>query len=82
MGNVAQFSKSNRGIDEIAKNDLPCFHVTGEKVLDSLAEKRLAKAGIAFYACADCFLEISCQSHLVTFLSLFVVCSLAIVPVL
>ena len=75
MGNVAQFSKANCGIDEIAQDDLAGFHVTGKKVFDSLAEKRLAKARITFYARADGFLEISCQSHGVTFLSLFVVCS-------
>jgi hypothetical protein len=60
VGNVAQFSKANCGIDEIAQYDLAGFHVTREKVFDSLSEKRLAVARIAFYARPDCFLEISC----------------------
>src|SRR5260370_28147969 len=63
MGTVAQFSKSNGGVDEIAKNDLAGFHVPGKKVFDALSEKRLAKTRITFHARPDCFLEISCQSH-------------------
>jgi len=43
MGNVAQFRESNRRIDEIAKNDLPGFHVTGKKVFDSFSQKCLAE---------------------------------------
>jgi len=38
------------GVDEIAKNDLAGFHVTGKKVFDSLSEQRLAETWIAFYA--------------------------------
>src|SRR2546423_15206309 len=63
MRNVAQFGKSNRCIDEIAKNDLAGFHVTREKVFNSFAEKRLAKPRIALYARPYRFLEITCQSH-------------------
>src|SRR6266576_3879671 len=48
MGNVAQFSKANWGVDEIAQYDLAGFHVTGKKVFDALSEKRLAKARITF----------------------------------
>ena len=80
MGNVAQFGKANCGIDEIAQYDLAGFHVTREKVFDSLSKKRFAETGITFYACPDCFLEISVKAIVVTFLPLFVVCSLAIGP--
>jgi hypothetical protein len=38
--NVAQFSKANCDVDEIAQYDLAGFHVTREKVSDSLSEKR------------------------------------------
>jgi len=77
MGNVAQFGKANGGIDEIAQYDIAGFHVTGKEVFDALSEKRFAEARITFYARPDCFLEVSCQSHVVTLLPLFVVCSLA-----
>ena len=63
MGNTAQLGKADRGIYEIAQNDLAGLHVTGEKVFDALAEKRLTETGIAFYTRADCFFEISCQRH-------------------
>src|SRR5882762_3843034 len=63
MGDLAQFRKSNCGVDEIAQYDLAGLHVTGKKVLDSFPEKRLAETRITFYARPDGFLEISCQSH-------------------
>jgi hypothetical protein len=63
MGSVAQLCEANRGIDKITQYDFASFHVTGEEVFDSLAEKRLAEARVAFYARPDCFLEIPCQSH-------------------
>jgi hypothetical protein len=53
LGNAAQFGKTNRGVDEIAKNDLPGFHVAGKKVFDSFAEERLAKARIVLHARPD-----------------------------
>src|SRR5208282_421919 len=63
MGNVAQFTKADCSIDEVAQYDLAGFQITGKKVFDSLAEKRLAECRIAFYARSDGFLEIPCQSH-------------------
>lgn len=63
VGCIAQFSKADGGVDEIAKNDLAGFHVTGKKVFNALAEKRFAEARIAFDAGADGFLEIACQSQ-------------------
>jgi hypothetical protein len=59
MDYVAEFRKTNRGIDEIAKDDLAGLHVAGKKVFDSLSEKGFAKAGIAFCAGADGLFEIS-----------------------
>jgi hypothetical protein len=59
MRNVAQFSETNCRVDEIAQYNLAGFHVTGKKVFDTLAKKRLAETRIALRACPDCFLEIS-----------------------
>ena len=81
MGNVAQFSKTNCGIDEIAQYDLAGFHVTREKVFDSLLEKCLAETRITFYARRIVSLKSRVKAIEVTFLPLFVVCSLATGPV-
>ena len=61
MRDFAQFVESHGCIDEIAQNDLAGFNITGEKVFDALALKRLTKARVALNARPDRFLTISCQ---------------------
>jgi hypothetical protein len=63
MGDFAQFGKPHCGVDEIAKDDLPCFDIAGKKILKPLAQKRFAKTGIALNARLGRFLTISCQRH-------------------
>ena len=75
FANITQLGKSNCRVDEIAKDNLPGFHIAGKEVFDALAEKRLAKARVALNARPDGFFEISCQIHGITFLFLFVTCS-------
>ncbi|MGB6484780.1 MAG: hypothetical protein WBE86_14945 [Candidatus Acidiferrales bacterium] len=63
MSDIAQLGKSDGRIDEIAKDDLPGFHIAGKKILNPLAQERLAKIGIALNARPDSLFEISRQSH-------------------
>jgi hypothetical protein len=55
--------KADSCVDEIAENDLLGFDITGKKVFNALAQKRLTKTGIALNACPDRFLAISRQRH-------------------
>jgi hypothetical protein len=64
MGDFAQFWESDCGVDEIAKDDLPCFNIAGKTILNPLAQERLAKTGIALNARPDCFLKISVSKPL------------------
>jgi hypothetical protein len=43
---LRQFGKSNRGIDEVPQNGLPSLHISGEKALDSFAEKFPAESRV------------------------------------
>jgi len=60
---LRQFGKSNRGIDEVPQNGLPSLHISGEKALDSFAEKFPAESRVPLYASLNRLFEIPGQSH-------------------
>ncbi len=55
MRDFAQLVESHGCVNEIAQNDLAGLNITGEKVFDALAQKRLAKTGITLNARLDRF---------------------------
>jgi hypothetical protein len=63
MSDIAQLRKSDCRIDEISKDHLPGFDIAGEKILNALAQKRLAKTGITLNVHSDGFLRALCQGH-------------------
>lgn len=62
MRDFAQFGESHCCVDEIEKDDLPGFDITGERVFSPLAQERLTETRVALNACPDGFLGISCQA--------------------
>lgn len=63
MGDFAQFGKAYCRVNEIAKDNLSGFHIAGKKILNPLAQERLAKTSIALNARPDSLFKISRQSH-------------------
>jgi len=63
MSDIGEFLEANRGIDVVSQHTLSSVYIPCKETLNTLTKKLSAKSRIALHSGANCFFEISCQSH-------------------